>query len=108
MESTETSLLTQLQKLELKLELFNQEDSAFGNGIPEPAELGTRSWEQDIRSTRNTIKQELYLLMGKTRGALTKIKQGIYGKCESCGSQIEENRLKIMPIAEVCLSCAKI
>jgi DnaK suppressor protein len=37
--------------------------------------------------------------------ALTKIEGGIYGMCESCGKQIEEDRLGANPAARTCKSC---
>lgn len=39
--------------------------------------------------------------------ALEKIKKGAYGKCENCGKEIKEERLKIYPAARLCLNCEK-
>ena len=39
--------------------------------------------------------------------ALDKIKNGIYGKCENCGKEINKERLKIYPAARFCLKCEK-
>jgi len=39
--------------------------------------------------------------------ALEKIKKDNYGKCENCGKEIDEKRLKVMPAARVCLKCQK-
>ena len=36
-----------------------------------------------------------------------KIKNGTYGKCESCSVEIPPARLKARPIAALCISCAK-
>ncbi len=36
---------------------------------------------------------------------LRKLKQGTYGICEECGSEINEGRLKIMPFAIYCVDC---
>ena len=36
-----------------------------------------------------------------------KIKSGTYGKCESCSVEIPPARLKVRPIAALCISCAK-
>ncbi len=35
-----------------------------------------------------------------------KIKTGAYGKCENCSSEIPTARLKAMPVAAFCISCA--
>jgi len=39
--------------------------------------------------------------------ALGKIKRNKYGKCEKCGKQIDEERLRIYPEARYCLNCDK-
>lgn len=38
---------------------------------------------------------------------LSRIESGGYGKCENCSSPITPARLKAMPIASLCISCAK-
>ena len=37
--------------------------------------------------------------------ALKNIEDGSYGICESCGDEIDQDRLKAMPFAKLCLSC---
>jgi DnaK suppressor protein len=37
--------------------------------------------------------------------ALRSIEDGSYGICESCGEEIDQDRLKAMPFAKLCLSC---
>jgi len=39
--------------------------------------------------------------------ALKKIKKGGYGKCENCGRNIDEKRLKVFPEARECGKCEK-
>src|SRR3989344_870530 len=38
---------------------------------------------------------------------LEKIEAGSYGKCEKCSVEINPARLKIMPIAALCINCAQ-
>ena len=38
--------------------------------------------------------------------ALRKIETGSYGICESCGKEISENRLNVLPWTRLCKSCA--
>lgn len=102
----EQDLSLQLRRLEEKLQSLEKDESDHFS-LPQQSELGSRSWEDDIRSTRSTIQSELCNMLAKTKGALLKIEKGVYGKCESCEKQIEDNRLKIMPVAEVCLACAR-
>ena len=37
--------------------------------------------------------------------ALSKIKDGTYGVCESCGKKIDSNRLSVKPASIYCLKC---
>lgn len=39
--------------------------------------------------------------------ALEKIEAGTYGKCETCSTEISPARLKAMPVASLCINCAK-
>ena len=41
------------------------------------------------------------------QGTLEKIEAGTYGKCENCSLDITPARLKAMPVASLCISCAK-
>lgn len=41
------------------------------------------------------------------RKALTKIKLGKYGLCETCKKMIDTDRLAVNPTAELCMSCEK-
>ena len=48
-------------------------------------------------------RTEAYLI----EAALKRIEDGTYGKCIDCGKDISERRLKALPEAERCLSCAQ-
>lgn len=39
--------------------------------------------------------------------ALLRIKDGSFGKCTSCGTEINEERLKVVPFASLCITCAE-
>lgn len=38
---------------------------------------------------------------------IEKIDGGQYGKCDNCSSEIQPSRLKAMPVASLCISCAQ-
>jgi RNA polymerase-binding protein DksA len=40
------------------------------------------------------------------QGALKRIAEGTYGVCVQCGADIDPKRLKALPIATRCISCA--
>lgn len=53
------------------------------------------------------LRRQMNMALIETRKALTKIKIGKYGVCESCGKMIDTDRLAAMPTATLCLSCEK-
>jgi len=53
------------------------------------------------------VEYSLELRLKNINLALEKIKRGEYGKCEKCGKEIEEKRLKIYPAAILCSNCQK-
>ena len=38
--------------------------------------------------------------------ALVRIARGTYGRCESCGTPVGQPRLRAVPTAKLCMSCA--
>ena len=40
------------------------------------------------------------------RQALLRIERGEYGSCASCGEDIAEGRLEVLPTATLCIKCA--
>jgi len=63
--------------------------------------------EVEQYSTFLPIEYALELRLKNIDLALKKIKEGKYGKCEKCGQDIDEQRLKICPEARFCLKCKK-
>lgn len=56
-------------------------------------------------------QQALVTVLEKERkeivNTLEKIESGVYGKCEKCSAEINPARLKAVPIASLCINCAK-
>ncbi|MGD0963871.1 MAG: TraR/DksA family transcriptional regulator [Candidatus Acidiferrales bacterium] len=53
-----------------------------------------------------TLQRERRTL-GQIEAALSRIKKGDYGTCESCGETIPDARLKALPWARVCVRCVE-
>lgn len=53
------------------------------------------------------IEYNLELRLQDIGLALKKIKESGYGKCEKCGKEISEERLRIYPEARTCGKCGK-
>ena len=54
------------------------------------------------QATEATRKRNLVRIEAAER----RIRDGDYGYCENCGEEIAEGRLKIDPMAELCVGCA--
>jgi RNA polymerase-binding transcription factor DksA len=64
----------------------------------------------EVSAYESTLPLEgrLEIELRKINIALNKIKRGKkYGICETCGKEIEEERLKAYPQASKCITCAK-
>ena len=76
------------------------------------AELGTETYEQDFSLRVMESDQEV---LKEIQAAQKKIKDGTYGICEGCESAgrppskrwIPKTRLKVIPHARYCVSCAE-
>ncbi len=75
------------------------------------AELGTENYEQDFSLRVMESDQEV---LKEIRAALKRIEDGTYGICEGCEDEgrppskrwIPKTRLKVIPHARFCVSCA--
>ena len=64
---------------------------------------------QELEDYENnlSIEGQMEFLLKKINQSLRAIEKGTYGKCSICKDNIERGRLKIMPYAEVCVTCKK-
>ncbi|MDO8474121.1 MAG: TraR/DksA C4-type zinc finger protein [bacterium] len=73
--------------------------------VPEGG-LEEAAGEVEEYSTSLPIEHNLETQLQDVDNALGKIEQGNYGACESCGMQIEEERLIVSPGARFCVMCS--
>lgn len=100
-------LLKKQKKVEEELKEIAEDDPVLSDGLAESSEPGTDSWRTDAHTKLIAIKHNLQAILIRTKKALANLKTGRYGKCENCGSTIEEERLKIMPETTLCISCSR-
>jgi DnaK suppressor protein len=55
-----------------------------------------------LEGIKNSEIQEIHQI----QGTLKRIAEGTYGVCGKCGADIDPKRLKALPIATRCISCA--
>ena len=62
---------------------------------------------QEISDYENniSINDEIQTVLKKVKKSLKSIETGNYGQCTSCKGDIEIGRLKIMPSAQLCVTC---
>ena len=67
-----------------------------------PADTGSETFE--VEKGRALEANEMSLL-DKIDDALRAIDDGTYGKCKSCGKEIDRGRLEFLPYAVNCIKC---
>jgi DnaK suppressor protein len=72
-------------------------DTALDDGDWSVVDLSEDISLQKLSSHRETLL--------KIDEALRKLQEGTYGKCEDCGEEISEERLKVLPFAIYCRDC---
>jgi RNA polymerase-binding transcription factor DksA len=72
------------------------------NKETEPDALADKFEEE---TTNEGVLDTLEERLKEVNDALVRIDQGTYGKCASCGNQIEKERLEANPAATTCANC---
>jgi DnaK suppressor protein len=100
--SVRERLETELAEAERELqELEKQMQQGMEFDLDEDGAV-TYSWEMALaRRERVTARIEAL------RGALTRVDAGTYGRCERCATQIDPERLEILPTTSLCADCAR-
>lgn len=80
---------------------YTQELSFYDN---HPADHGSELFIMTMQA--NLENHQRYRIVEIDR-ALENIEEGIYGKCLLCGVGVPEDRLELMPEANVCIKCAE-
>lgn len=62
--------------------------------------------EREDEEVMERLEQEALQEMEAIDHAVTRIENGTYGVCTVCGQDIGEKRLKVLPYASLCISCA--
>lgn len=73
---------------------------------PLPADFAEQAVELENGETLVALDQGMERELKKIEHALARIEQGEYGRCELCGEDIGEARLKVVPVSVLCIDCA--
>jgi DnaK suppressor protein len=62
---------------------------------------------REASEIRDDLDDEAAAELGEVQQALVRLDAGQYGACASCGKPIGEARLKAVPYAALCITCAE-
>lgn len=110
-QSIKTSLEAELQNILKELETVGRQNpdnpsdwEAVEPDDTEGADEGEVADSMEVYANNKAILEQLELRLAEVKGAIDKINNGTYGKCEVCGSEIEEDRISANPSAKTCKS----
>jgi DnaK suppressor protein len=106
MSKTDYSTLRTL--LESKLQELEDRAARIENRLSDP---GSPDWEENAVLHSNdevliALNDLTHHDIHEIRLAITRIDEGNYGTCASCGGHIGQPRLKVLPFTSTCVSCA--
>lgn len=90
-----------------KNELSKEDPFKDSSRLNDNAAIDTDAAEQFGHLRISAMKNTLDRTIIQVRKALSRIKIGKYGICETCGTFIDTDRLMIMPETTVCIKCEK-
>lgn len=93
-----------LRDLLAEAEKTMQEMTDENTFFPDPTD---RAALETDRNFLLRIRDRERRLIGKIREALERIEDGTYGICESCGDEIDLERLKARPVTTLCIECKR-
>ena len=107
--STIKELLTRKKReLEARLKSLTSEDPFSDvERLNDTAAIDTEAREEIGHERVEALKLEVSQNLARVKKALSRIGIGKYGICENCGKAIEEARLKVFPMADLCVSCER-
>lgn len=95
--------------LEKKEELIQGASRTLSTGLKvDQEELSDSMDRSSIETDRNFVlrlRDRERKLLKKIDEALARIGDGSFGICEECGEDIGEERLKVRPVATLCITC---
>lgn len=68
------------------------------------ADISTEAFEQEMSTSLLTNGR---LIQIEVADALDRTENGTFGKCEQCGRDIAEDRLRVVPYTRYCVDCAQ-
>jgi DnaK suppressor protein len=98
--SRRAQLTAERERVNSELRQLGIDRNSYDEGFADSGQVTAERGEVDalVGSLRETLLE--------IDAALGKLEDGTYGRCESCGQDIAEDRLEAMPAARLCMACA--
>ncbi|MFQ5442797.1 MAG: TraR/DksA family transcriptional regulator [Thermodesulfobacteriota bacterium] len=90
---------------DLRDELFRKLGKEYNAQFDNPHDVEELALIDFIEETGLSIADIRRRELEQMDGALGKLEDGTYGECASCGEDIDEERLKVVPFATLCVKC---
>jgi DnaK suppressor protein len=97
---------------ELAEQLKARKDLAGTTAKEASGDLSSYSYHMADQGTDTMEREKAFMFASKSGRllyhideALRRIRKGTYGKCQSCGKQIQKARLEAVPHARLCIEC---
>jgi DnaK suppressor protein len=104
--ATERELRARLAELEERLAVLSRPPER-GAGLQFGKRVGDGTTEAVARLTDVGVGGNLELSEQRVLRALSKLEDGTYGVCDSCGKTIAAARLAAAPESVLCIECAR-
>lgn len=102
------TLLSDKENLEKQISYYQKEDPYLSEDRDMTSTLDDDITENEGHDRITAARNELITQLEKVNRALDRIESGTYGTCRKCGEKIPEERLNIMPTADLCMNDEKI
>lgn len=101
-KSAKDALNARLHELENRVQEISVEICA-----PEDADMSDQAVMDANDEPLEALGEAGLAEIRRIKSALSRIENGSYGMCTSCGAAIHTGRLEAMPSAALCISCAE-
>ena len=106
-EMFEKMLIEKKRKMwnELRDEIFNKLGKEYHKQFDSPQDLEEQSLIDLVEDTGLAVADMRREELTKMDEAIARLEAGTYGICEGCGAEIDEGRLKVVPLTPYCVTC---
>jgi len=97
------------ERLQTRLDMLQERLKEIEQLLCEPETDDLEEWasEWDDDNVLENLARMTREEIGLIRGALRRMEEGTYGRCEACQRPIGERRLRALPQAAACVRCAR-